>query len=277
MKGIGRFAPSPTGELHLGNLRTALIAKKLAGVEAGFVIRMEDLDRITSSRELAAKQLSDLAAVGVGSDAPVIFQSERFEIYGEYVTRLTDRDLVYPCFCSRKEIQQAISAPHGVQVRYPGTCRDLSEAERIRRARIRPAAMRLRSPLKVDTNQPLDDVVLVRNDGIPAYNLAVVVDDELQGVTQVVRGDDLLHATPTQCHLQTLLGFREMEYVHVPLLLGPDGEKLSKRHGDITLADCQRLGYTTEEVRTALLRSFDVGSNGWGPSSSLGEWLESLL
>jgi glutamyl-tRNA synthetase len=274
---LGRFAPSPTGDLHLGNLRTALVARSHVGSGGRFIVRMEDLDRVTSSRQIAEGQLSDLKAVGVISDVPVVFQSERFDLYRDFVKVLAERDLVYECFCSRKEIQQAVRAPHGGQIRYPGTCRDMSQSDRIRRRRDRPAAIRLKSSVNETGPEIFDDIVLLRNDGVPAYNLAVVVDDELQGVTEVVRGDDLVHVTPTQIHLQELLGFRKLDYRHVPLLCGPDGEKLSKRHGDITLADCRRLGYTAEQVRIALLRSFDVGSNGWGPSSSLGEWLESLL
>jgi len=238
---------------------------------------MEDLDRLTSRRELAIKQLSDLAVLDVTSDVDVVFQSERFEIYRHYLGHLVDRSLVYECYCSRKEIQDAARAPHGAFSRYPGTCRELTIADRARRARHRPAALRLKAGSDESGKRLIDDVVLVRNDGVPAYNLAVVVDDELQGITQVVRGEDLLHVTAPQRHLQSLLGFRDQEYVHVPLLRGPDGERLSKRHGDVTLSDCLRLGFSPERVREALLRSLDVGSDGWGPSSSLGEWLESLL
>jgi len=122
---------------------------------------------------------------------------------------------------------------------------------------------RLRSNPGAGTASLIDDIVLVRNDGVPAYNLAVVVDDELQGVTQVVRGDDLAHVTPSQMYLQRLLGFRTPEYVHLPLMVGPDGQRLSKRHGDVSLGDCLRLGFSAHAVRTALLRSLDEGSNGW--------------
>ena len=123
----------------------------------------------------------------------------------------------------------------------------------------------------------VNDIVLVRNDGVPAYNLAVVVDDELQGITQVVRGADLESITPSQRYLQRLLRFRELDYVHLPLVLGPDGHRLAKRHGDVSLLDCHRLGFSSVDVRQALLRSIEVGSHGWGPSSNLGEWLKSLL
>jgi glutamyl-tRNA synthetase len=274
---VGRFAPSPTGDLHLGNLRTALVAQLSVGANSKFIIRMEDLDRATSSREVATRQLTDLAAIGIESDVPVVFQSDRFALYREHLARLTERGLTFECFCTRKEIQQAASAPHGATPRYPGTCREMSESARRARAAERPAALRLRGSTDLtDCDRP-DDVVLVRNDGVPAYNLAVVVDDELQGVTQVVRGEDLAHVTPSQIHLQKLLGFATPEYLHVPLLCGPDGHRLSKRHGDVTLTDCLRLGFSPDAVRVALLRSLEVGTNGWDTSSSLAEWLKSLL
>lgn len=247
------------------------------GPDAKFVVRMEDLDRLTSLRTVAFRQQLDLAAVGVLSDVPVVFQSDRFDLYHAYVDRLRDQGLTFECFCTRKEIQEAVSAPHGEVARYPGTCRNLSESERKKRSNKRPAAVRLLVREDLGTEGVIDDVVLVRNDGVPAYNLAVVVDDELQGVTQVVRGDDLAHVTPSQNYLQKLLGFRTPEYVHLPLMVGPDGHRLSKRHGDVTLGACLRLGFSASAVRTALLRSLDVGTNGWDESSSLSQWLKSLL
>jgi len=273
----GRFAPSPTGDLHLGNLRTAVAARSLVGLGAKFVVRMEDLDRLTSLRTVAFRQQLDLAAVGVLSDVPVVFQSDRFDLYRAYVDRLRDQGLTFECFCTRKEIQEAVSAPHGEVARYPGTCRNLSESERKKRSNERPAAVRLLVREDLGTDGVVDDVVLVRNDGVPAYNLAVVVDDELQGVTQVVRGEDLAHITPSQNYLQKLLGFRTPEYVHLPLMVGPDGQRLSKRHGDVTLADCLRLGFSVDAVRSALMNSLDRGTNGWDASSSLEQWLKSLL
>jgi len=274
---VGRFAPSPTGDLHLGNLRTALAALDTAGSNSKFVIRIEDLDRVNSRRETASRQLDDLKAVGVLSDVPVVFQSDRFDLYHAYVECLRDQGLTFECFCTRKEIQEAVSAPHGEVVRYPGTCRNLSESERKKWSNVRPAAVRLLVRENLGKHGVVDDVVLVRNDGVPAYNLAVVVDDELQGVTQVVRGEDLAHITPSQNYLQKLLGFRTPEYVHLPLMVGPDGQRLSKRHGDVTLADCLRLGFSVDAVRSALMNSLDRGTNGWDASSSLEQWLKSLL
>ncbi len=247
---IGRFAPSPTGVLHLGNLRTAVAAQMFA--TDGLIIRMEDLDRVTSSRELAERQLSDLAAIGVESCEEVVFQSDRFAIYEEHLGRLADRGLTYECFCTRREIREAAAAPHGDFLLYPGTCRDLTESERDERRAVRRPAVRLRVDDQTRAAGVVDDIVLQRNDGVPAYNLAVVVDDELQGVTQVVRGIDLQPVTPSQQYLGSLLGFRPLEYVHVGLVVGSDGERLAKRHGAVTLADWVAAGGSPSGLRRAL-------------------------
>lgn len=274
----GRFAPSPTGDLHLGNLRTALLAAVVARWSGrGFLIRMEDLDRVTSSLAHEARQLADLAAIGVTSDppeTPVVRQSDRFALHRDAIDRLAERGLVYPCFCSRREIraeiEAAASAPH-VHLpdgAYPGTCRDLSEADRARRiAEGRRPALRLRTDGEVITaidrlageyRGVVDDVVLARADGVPSYNLAVVVDDADQAVTQVVRGDDLLSSTPRQVHLQRLLGLPTPEYWHVGLVLGPSGERLAKRDGAVTLADLASSGVDAGAVRSALARSLGL-------------------
>jgi len=250
----GRFAPSPTGLLHLGNLRTALVAWLAARSSGrGFLVRMEDLDRVTASVEHEAAQLADLAAVGLDWDGPVVRQSERFDRYRAAIAELDRAGLVYPCYCTRREIraeiEAAASAPHGLSAdgAYPGTCRDLSSGQRAERtAAGRRPALRLRAggerivfrdDLVGRVEGLVDDVVLARSDGVPAYNLAVVVDDAAQGVTQVVRGDDLLSSTPRQVHLQRLLGLPTPSYLHVPLVLGPDGARLAKRHGAVTLAE----------------------------------------
>jgi len=242
----GRFAPSPTGDLHLGNLRTALFAWLAARSAGGrFIVRMEDLDRANSSADRARGQLADLAGLGLEWDGDVVFQSTRFDRYRAVLATLTEAGLTYPCFCTRREIREAAAAPHG-DVHYPGTCRSLSTAVQEERARTRPPAIRLRAGdarYVVDDviagryEGAADDVVLLRNDGVPAYQLAVVVDDADQGVTEVVRGDDLLPSTPSQLHLQQLLGYPHPAYLHVPLVLGPDGDRLAKRHGAVTLAD----------------------------------------
>ena len=273
---VGRFAPSPTGELHLGNLRTSLAAWRSAmreGREDGrFLVRFEDLDRVTSSRDLAAGQLADLAALGVVPDEEPVFQSDRFGLYDRAIDGLIAEGLTYPCFCTRKEIREAAQAPHGAQAAYPGTCRSLTPRERARRALERPGAVRLnaaaaglsgteigfRDALAGDVAGPVDDVVLRRNDGVPAYNVAVVVDDAAQGVTEVVRGDDLLAVTPTQIALQRLLGLPTPTYMHVPLKLGPDGERLAKRHGAVTLRELAAGGVSAAEVRDVLLAEMEA-------------------
>lgn len=256
----GRFAPSPTGPLHLGNLRTAFAAWLSARSRSrDFVVRMEDLDLVTSSRAHEATQLSALAALGLDWDGDVVRQSERFHLYDDAIARLARKGLTYECFCTRREISEAISAPHrsgndqlqfesgGVAVTstYPGTCRDLTAAQRRRRTDAgRRPAVRLRTDHELvsiideragESSGRVDDVVLRRNDGVPAYNLAVVIDDALQGIAEVVRGDDLLHMAPTQVMLQRLLGLPTPSYVHIPMVLGPDGTRLAKRHGAVTM------------------------------------------
>jgi glutamyl-tRNA synthetase len=263
--GAGRFAPSPSGDLHLGNLRTALLAWLFArSTGRGFGIRVEDLDRDRSRADVAGRQLADLAAIGLDWDGPVVWQSQRLPRQHAAVERLTAAGLTYECYCTRREIQQAVTAPHGPLGAYPGTCRELSAVERAaRRAEGRPAALRLRSQVRefdvIDEIHGhyrglVDDFVLRRGDGTPAYNLAVVVDDGEQGFDQVVRGDDLLPATPRQAHLATLLGFEVPRYAHVPLVLNRDGRRLAKRDGAVTLADRRAAGETAEQV-TALLAS----------------------
>lgn len=275
----GRFAPSPTGDLHVGNLRTALLAWMAARASGlGFVVRMEDLDRVTASPAIAARQLADLTALGIEWDGPVAFQSERFGRYREALDRLTAAGHVYPCFCTRREIRAEIaaaaSAPHGPVAGYPGTCRDLTVAERAERAAAgRPAALRLRTDRQpiafVDLiagayEGPVDDVVLARADGVPAYNLAVVVDDAEQHVSQVVRGDDLLAATPSQILLQRLLGFDQPAYAHVPLVVDDHGARLAKRSGAantaVTLAELTHRGVAPAAVAGALAHSLGVAA-----------------
>ena len=269
----GRFAPSPTGELHLGNLRTALAAwmsAKRDGDAGRFLVRFEDLDRVTSSRDLAAAQLRDLAAIGIVPDDQPVFQSDRFALYDAAIDSLTARGLTYPCFCTRREIREAAVAPHGAVGAYPGTCRGLSESERAARAAERPGALRLDAAaasfgevefddvLHGRVSGTVDAVVLRRNAGVPSYNVAVVVDDAAQGVTEVVRGDDLLPVTATQIALQRLLGLPTPAYMHVPLVLGDDGERLAKRHGAVTLFDLAATGVGPDEVRARLLSEMEA-------------------
>jgi glutamyl-tRNA synthetase len=258
----GRFAPSPTGTLHLGNLRTALMAW-LSARSAGsrFLMRVEDLDTGRSRPHFEREQLADLAAIGLDWDGEVVRQSERGALYDEAIAKLD----VYPCYCTRREIAEAASAPHGPIGAYPGTCRELTSVQRSERERAgRPPALRLRADgatvrftdrVLGEQEGVVDDFVIRRNDGAVAYNLAVVVDDAAQGVEEVVRGADLLDSTPRQLHLARLLGAPEPAHAHVPLMLGPDGARLAKRHGAVTLADRVRLGESPADVRAALLRS----------------------
>ena len=244
----GRFAPSPTGLLHVGNLRTALLSwlfARTAGEQ--HLVRMEDLDQGRVQAGAAERQLSDLRAIGVDWDGEVVWQSNRHEAYERAIERLQAEGRLYECFCTRAEIRAAASAPHGPlpEGAYPGTCLRLTEAERRRkRAGGRPPALRVRaSEAQISFTDRLcgpqtglvDDFVVRRNDGAPAYNLAVVVDDAWQGIGEVVRGDDLLESTPRQLFLFGLLGLEPPAYAHVPLVLGPDGTRLAKRHGAVTL------------------------------------------
>lgn len=267
---VGRFAPSPSGALHLGNLRTALLAWLFAR-HAGsrFVLRIEDLDPATSRAEHEAGQLADLAALGLDWDGPVMRQSEHRAAHEAALADLVARGLTYRCFCSRREVREASAAPHVLPGTYPGTCRDLGPDEvAAREASGRPAALRLRGSgeavtivdrLRGSVTRPADDIVLRRNDGVPAYHVAVVVDDAAQGVEEVVRGDDLLDATPSQAHLLDLLGLPRPAWAHVPLVLGADGDRLAKRHGAVTLADLAAVGVDADQVRARLAASLALG------------------
>ena len=265
----GRFAPSPTSALHLGNLRTALVAW-LAARSTGrsFLLRIEDLDtqRVAAAPYVAAGQLADLAALGLDFDGEVVWQSQRGARYAEVVAGLP----TYECFCTRREIAEAASAPHGDGYRpYPGTCAGLTEAERAERRRVRRPALRVRAGGATQTvtdviagpvTGVVDDFVLVRNDGVPAYNLAVVVDDVAQGVDQVVRGDDLLSSSPRQAWLTRQLGGTVPEYLHVPLVLNAQGKRLAKRDGAVTLAELAQSGVDAGSVVNLLAVSLGLAT-----------------
>jgi glutamyl-tRNA synthetase len=265
----GRFAPSPTGPLHLGNLRTALAAWLFArSAGSRFLVRVEDLDPVASRPEHEAGQLADLAALGLDWDPPVVRQSERRDRHEAALTALEAAGLTYPCYCTRREVREASAAPHVLPGSYPGTCRALTAGERrAREVAGRPAALRLRADgervtivdrLAGPITRPSDDIVLRRNDGVPAYHVAVVVDDADQGVEEVVRGDDLLDATPSQAHLLDLLGLPRPAWAHVPLVLGADGQRLAKRHGAVTLTDLAALGIDPATVLQRLVASLDL-------------------
>ncbi len=267
---VGRFAPSPTGSLHIGNLRTALAAwlfARSAGSE--FLLRFEDLDT-TARHEHESGQLRDLEILGLTWDREAVRQSERREHYATVLAELGSEGLVYRCWCSRREIREAASAPHHPPGHYPGTCRELTSAEIAERERSdRPPALRLRTergddPVEIVDrlhgrhSSAVDDLVLRRGDGTPAYNLVVVVDDAAQGVEEVVRADDLLSSTPRHAHLQDLLGLPRPQWAHVPLVLATDGDRLAKRHGSVTLAERLALGDPPRRVLATLARSLGL-------------------
>jgi glutamyl-tRNA synthetase len=267
----GRFAPSPSADLHIGNLRTAVLAWLFArSTGRRFLIRVEDLDDRTSS-DVAARQLADLGAIGVISDEPPEYQTAHAARYDSVIADLADRGLVYECYCSRKDILGAPRAPHAPEGAYPGTCRDRDPPAGV----TRPPALRLRSDtfsytvtdiLHGEFTGLVDDFVLRRGDGVTAYNLAVVVDDAAQGIDQVVRGDDLLSSSPRQAYLGALLGHPPVTYAHVPLVLNTDGKRLAKRDGAVTLDElgvdqalrliAESLGYTTTTL-DGMLTEFD--------------------
>lgn len=274
METVGRFAPSPSGRMHLGNLLCALLAWLSAKSAGGrILLRIEDLDTARCKPEHAAQLEQDLLWLGLDWDeggsrggpyAPYD-QSRRSELYRSALERLQEMGLVYPCFCTRAQLMAA-SAPHredGLMV-YPGTCRDLTAAEQAEKSATRAPALRLRVPDEmlsftdghmgpVTESLPLDcgDFLLRRSDGLFAYQLAVVVDDAAMGVTEVVRGADLLSSTPRQLLLYRLLGLTPPKFYHFPLLLDSSGRRLSKRDGDIGLEALQKR-CTPEEVIGAL-------------------------
>jgi glutamyl-tRNA synthetase len=270
----GRYAPSPTGALHVGNLRTAMLAWLFArSAGSPFLLRIDDLDPADARPEHEAGQRADLAALGIDFDPPEVRQSARRASHDRAIAALEADGRTYECWCTRREIREAATAPHGqAPGAYPGTCRRLSTAARdARRGSGRPAALRLDAGGEVvavvdrlhgEVALAVDDLVLRRNDGIPAYNLATVVDDAHQGIEEVVRGDDLLDSTPRQVLLARLLGLPVPAYAHVPLVLGPDGARLAKRHGAVTLADLASAGVDAGEVRSRLAASVGLAAPG---------------
>lgn len=265
MSFVDRYAPSPTSDLHLGNLRTALAGWLLTRSAGGrWLVRVEDLDtaRVRAGDGAEARNLADLRALGLEWDGPVVRQSERLHLYRDAVAALP----TYECFCTRKEIAEAASAPHDGYRAYPGTCRRLTRAERAERRAARPPAIRVDSGgarFAVDdvhagrTEGVVDDFVLVRGDGTFAYNLAVVVDDLEMGVTHITRGADLLSSAPRQGWLTAQLGGTPATYAHIGLMVNERGERLAKRDGAVTLADLPHL--SAGDVLAQLSDSLGLG------------------
>lgn len=283
----GRYAPSPTGDLHLGNLRTALLAWLFARCSGGqFVLRIEDLDRPRVRPGASERMLHDLRWLGLdwdegpdigGPHAPYI-QSKRQEIYTTYLQRLQDQGMIYPCYCSRAEIAHAASAPHGNEgPRYPGTCRNLTQAQRKQyEANNRHPSLRFRvddertvaftdllvGPVEQQIQQTVGDFIICRSDGIFAYQLAVVVDDGLMHINQVVRGVDLLESTARQILLFEALGFQVPTFVHVPLLLDEHGKRFSKRTQSAGLEPLREKGVRSEQVVGQMAAQFGLVDKG---------------
>lgn len=284
----GRYAPSPSGDLHFGNLRTAALAWLFArSTGRSFYLRVEDIDSGRSSMDSATRQLEDLAAIGLEWDGEIIYQSQRLARYEQVLADLEARGLVYECYCTRRDIHAAASAPHAAPGVYPGTCRDLSDAQRAeRRAETKAAgrvpSLRLRTDVDTfvvrdyfvgDYASDIDDFVVRRGGNIGqardfAYNFVVVIDDGDAGIDQVTRGDDLLSSSGRQAYLAQLLGYDVPEYIHVPLVLGPTGQRLAKRDGAVTLREmgpveavvdklCSSLGYPEATTLAEVLQVFD--------------------
>ena len=271
----GRFAPSPSGPLHLGNLRTALLAWCFArSAEGRFLLRIEDLDPQRSRPEHEAGILVDLERIGLDWDGEPVRQSDRAPAHRVAFEAMRAGGRLYRCWCTRAEIREAASAPHGPGgAAYPGTCRQLVAAAIARRERDgRPPAWRVDAggrrvsfvdELHGEIDAAVDDFVVWRDlDGLAAYNLAVVVDDAADGVGEVVRGDDLLDTTPRQILVAELLGLPAPAYAHVPLVLGADGARLAKRHGAVTLDERLALGESSEEVVGRLAASAGLAEAG---------------
>jgi len=263
MAELGRFAPTPSGRMHLGNVFSALMAWLSARSQGGeMLLRMEDLDTLRCSAENAELLKDDLRWLGLTWDFEQPCQSSRTEYYEAILARLGEAGTVFPCWCTRGDLKNAPNAPHASDGHpiYPGTCRSLPEAERESRLALRPPLWRLRAPEEtvsfVDGHYGLyaenlarecGDFILRRADGVFAYQLSVVADDIAAGVTQVVRGRDLLSSTPRQLYLYRLLGAPAPRYWHVPLLTAPDGRRLSKRDRDLDMG-LLRARFAPEEL-----------------------------
>lgn len=267
----GRYAPSPTGDLHLGNLRTALAAWLFARFhDARLVLRIDDLDPDRVRPGMAQRQLDDLAAIGIDWDGEPVVQTRRLALYEARLERLAATDATYPCFCTRADIRAAATAPHGdaPELAYPGTCARLDPRIAARRVaageahclRVRTDGVRtsVQDAFLGTVTCVVDDFVVRRKDGVPAYLLATTVDDHDLDIGLVVRGADLATSAPRQAWLAERLGHAPPRFAHVPLVLGSDGARLAKRHGAVTLRDLVALGRTPDDVRSQLAASLGL-------------------
>lgn len=279
---VGRFAPTPSGRMHLGNVFSCLMAWLSVRSAGGrLVMRIEDLDPRAQNPEAAALLLDDLRWLGLAWDEGPYYQSQRGELYASVISSLTDRGLTYPCFCTRSELHAA-TAPHASDgtYLYQGTCRGLTAKQVAERSMTRPPATRLMVPAADDPSgcieftdlaygpqrevlaQECGDFLLRRSDGVVAYQLAVVVDDGEMGVTQVVRGRDLLGSAARQTWLSRLLGYEPPTFGHVPLLIAPDGRRLSKRERDLDMGALRERFGRPENLLGALASSVGMAEEG---------------
>lgn len=260
-----RFAPSPTGVLHLGSIRTALFCWLYARHTGGeYLVRIEDTDRERSTDENVTAIFEGLSWLGITSDQQPVYQTRRFDRYGEVIAQWLDEGKAYHCYCSRERLaalrEEQMAA--GVKTRYDGRCRDGA----VPVDGVNPV-VRFRNPADGDvlvadlvrgdvvfSNRELDDLIICRSDGAPTYNFTVVVDDSDMGVSHVIRGDDHLNNTPRQMNMFAALGVSPPSFAHLPMILGPDGAKLSKRHGAVDIRDYQQQGYLPAALLNYLVR-----------------------
>ncbi|MEG6587917.1 tRNA glutamyl-Q(34) synthetase GluQRS [Paenibacillus barengoltzii] len=268
----GRFAPTPSGDMHLGNAKIALLSwLQMRAAGGAFVLRIEDIDTQRSKPAITERILADLRWLGLDWDegpgaseaSGPYLQSERTELYEEALAKLDAAGRLYPCFCSRAELLAVAGAPHGLSSEgapYPGTCRGLSPEEQQRRAQHKDPSLRFAiGPEEIRFVDGIagpqvfppgsgGDFVVRRADHMYSYQLAVTVDDALMGITDVLRGDDLLDSTPRQLHLYAALDLTPPKFAHAPLILGEDGRRLAKRHGDLGLPALRAAGTKPETV-----------------------------
>ncbi|WP_294516587.1 tRNA glutamyl-Q(34) synthetase GluQRS [Atopobium minutum] len=265
---VGRFAPSPSGRMHLGNVFSLLVAWLSAKHTGGkIILRIEDIDPRAANPQQAQLLMADLEWLGLSWDEGPYFQSKRIKLYDQAIADLTNQGYTYPCFCTRAELHTG-SAPHACDGKYvyPGTCRALTSEQRQQKAHEKMPSIRLRVPNQDDKaavysfsdlvqgvyrqNLATDcgDFIIRRGDGVYAYQLAVVLDDALMGVNQIVRGCDLVSSVPRQLYLQDLLGAPHPSYAHIPLLIAPDGHRLSKRNKDLDLGALRARGVLPQQI-----------------------------